>query len=93
MSRRRPKKTFSHLYYRQPMIKFSCGDQKKKIKALLTLEIRLNTLGTRFKNDEIYRKQYLEGLCQSIPHIIKNRNIMFEIFSFQDYSTLPNKRA
>ena len=44
------------------MIKFSCGEQKKKTKAVLALESRLKALGTRFENDEIDRKQYLEGL-------------------------------
>ena len=48
--------------FRQPMVKFSWGDQKKKIKAILALEVRIKTLGTQFENDEINRKQYLEGL-------------------------------
>jgi hypothetical protein len=48
--------------FRQLMLKFSRSNQKKKTKAILALEVRLKTLGTRFENDEIYRKQYLEGL-------------------------------
>ena len=41
---------------RQPMVKYSWGDQKKKIKAILALEVRLKTLGTRLENDEINPK-------------------------------------
>jgi len=44
------------------MLKFSSGDQTKKTKAVLALEVRLQTLGTRFENHEINRKQYLEEL-------------------------------
>ena len=44
------------------MLKFNGGDQKKKTKVVLALEARLKTLSTRFENDEIDRKQYLEGL-------------------------------
>ena len=44
------------------MSKFNSGDQKKKTKAFLALEVRLKTLATRFENDEIDRKQYLEAL-------------------------------
>ena len=54
--------------FRQLMIKFSCGEQKKKIKAVLALEFRLKTLGTRFENDEIDRKQYLEGLSMFVAN-------------------------
>jgi hypothetical protein len=43
------------------MLKFSSGNQKKKIEAILALEVLLKTLSTRFENDEIDRKQYLEG--------------------------------
>jgi hypothetical protein len=43
------------------MFKFSSGNQKKKTKAILTLEVRLKTFSTRFENDEIDRKQSLEG--------------------------------
>ena len=38
------------------------GDQKKKTKAILALEVRLKTLSNRFENGEIDRKQYLEAL-------------------------------
>jgi hypothetical protein len=48
--------------FRQLMLKFNGGDQKKKTKVVLALEVRLKTLSTRFENDEIDRKQYLEGL-------------------------------
>jgi hypothetical protein len=44
------------------MLKPSSGNQKKKTKVILALEVRLKILSTRFKNDEIDRKQYLEGL-------------------------------
>ena len=54
--------------FRQLMIKFSCGEQKKKTKAVLALEFRLKTLGTRFENDEIDRKQYLEGLSMFVAN-------------------------
>jgi hypothetical protein len=47
--------------FRQLMSKFNSGDQKKT-KAVLALEVRLKTLATRFENDEIDRKQYLEAL-------------------------------
>ena len=50
------------------MIKFSCGEQKKKTKAVLALESRLKALGTRFENDEIDRKQYLEGLSMFVAN-------------------------
>ena len=53
---------------RQLMIKFSCGEQKKKTKAVLALESRLKALGTRFENDEIDRKQYLEGLSMFVAN-------------------------
>jgi hypothetical protein len=53
---------------RQLMLKCSCGNQKKKSKAILALEVRLKTLGTRFKNDEIDRKQYLEGLSMFVAN-------------------------
>ena len=39
--------------FRQLMRKFSCGEQEKKTKAVLALEFRLKTLGTRFENDKI----------------------------------------
>ena len=54
--------------FRQLMIKFSCGEQKKKTKAVLALESRLKALGTRFENDEIDRKQYLEGLSMFVAN-------------------------
>ena len=44
------------VFFLQPMVKFSWGDQKKKIKAILALEVRLKTLGTRLENDEINPK-------------------------------------
>jgi hypothetical protein len=44
------------------MLKFGSGNQKKKKKTLLALEVRLKILSTRFENDAIDRKQYLEGL-------------------------------
>jgi len=47
---------------RQLMLKFNSGDQKKKTKAILALEVRLKTPSTQFENHEIDRKQYLEGL-------------------------------
>ncbi len=47
---------------RQMMLKFTNGDQKKKTKAILALEVRLKTLSNRFENGEIDRKQYLEAL-------------------------------
>jgi hypothetical protein len=47
---------------RQLMLKFNSGDQKKKAKAILDIEVRLKTLSIRFENNEIDRKQYLEGL-------------------------------
>jgi hypothetical protein len=50
------------------MLKCSCGNQKKKSKAILALEVRLKTLGTRFKNDKIDRKQYLEGLSMFVAN-------------------------
>jgi hypothetical protein len=49
------------------MLKFSSGDQKKKTKAILALEVRLQTLSTRFENHEINRKQYLEELSFFLP--------------------------
>jgi hypothetical protein len=42
------------------MSKFNNDDQNKKIMAILALEVPLKTLITRFKNDEIDRKQYLQ---------------------------------
>ncbi len=57
----------------QLMLKFSSGDQKKKDKAILTLQFRVETFSTLPENDGIVdRKQYLEGLsffmakCHSI---------------------------
>jgi hypothetical protein len=47
---------------RQLMLKSSSGNQKRKTKAILALEVRLKILSTRFENYEIDRKQYLEGL-------------------------------
>jgi hypothetical protein len=47
---------------RQLMLKSSSSNQKRKTKAILTLEVRLKILSTRFENYEIDRKQYLEGL-------------------------------
>ena len=44
------------------MLKFTNGDPKKKIKAILALEVRLKTLRTLFEDEEIDRKQYLETL-------------------------------
>jgi hypothetical protein len=44
------------------MLNFSIGDQKKKTKEILALEVRPKTISTRFENHEIDRKQYLEGL-------------------------------
>ncbi len=44
------------------MLKFSSGDRNKKTKGTLAHEGPLKTLSTQFKNDEIDRKQYLEGL-------------------------------
>ena len=43
------------------MSKFNSSD-RKKTKPVLALEVRLKSLGTRFENDEIDRKQYLEAL-------------------------------
>ena len=51
---------------RQLMLKYSCGNQKKKSKAILALEVRLKTFGTRFENDEIDRKQYPERLSMFV---------------------------
>jgi len=47
---------------RQLMLKSSSGNQKKKSKAILALELRLKILSARFENNEIDRKRYLEGL-------------------------------
>ena len=47
---------------RQLMLKSSSGNQKRKTKAILALEVRLKTLSNRFENGEIDRKQYLEAL-------------------------------
>ena len=44
------------------MLKFTNGNHKKKTKAILALEVRLKTLSTRFEDEEIDRKQYLEAL-------------------------------
>jgi hypothetical protein len=64
--RRSSKKNLPTLLYREPSNRRSClstsGDQKKKTKAILALEVRLKTLSTRFENHEIDRKQHLEGL-------------------------------
>ena len=44
------------------MLKSSRGDEKKKTKAILDVEGRLKMLSTRFENDEIDRKEYLQAL-------------------------------
>ncbi len=77
--RRSSKTTFSHLHieslekeevvFQQLMLNFSSGDQKKKTKAMLTLEIRLKILSIRFANHETDRKQYLEGLSCFVANI------------------------
>jgi hypothetical protein len=46
----------------QLILKSSNGNQKKKSKAVLAFELRLKILSTRFDNNEIDRKRYLEGL-------------------------------
>ena len=65
--------------FRQLIVKFSCGEQKKKTKGVLALEVRLKTLGTRFENDKIDRKQYLEGLS----FFVANKNKLLYLFVSQ----------
>ncbi len=43
------------------VFKLNSGTQKKKNNAAFALQNRLNTLRTRFENDEIDRQQYLKG--------------------------------
>ena len=48
--------------FEQQVLKVLAGGQRKKTKKVLALQVRLNVLSARFDNDEIDRKQYLEGL-------------------------------
>ena len=48
--------------FEQQALKILGGSQKKKTKKVLGLQVRLNILSDRFYNDEIDRKQYLDGL-------------------------------
>ena len=53
---------------RQLLLKCTSGDQKKKTKAVLALEVLLKTLSTRFENDEIHRQQYLEAISYFVTN-------------------------
>jgi len=48
--------------FEQQVLKVLGGGQRKKTKKVLALQVRLNVLSDRFDNDEIDRKQYLDGL-------------------------------
>ena len=52
--------------FQQQALKLLGGSQKKKSNKALALQVRLNTLNTRFDNDEIDRQQYLEGLSLAV---------------------------
>jgi hypothetical protein len=48
--------------FRQQYFKLKAGSQKKKAPRTLAMQKQIDTLGTRFYNDEIDRAELLDGL-------------------------------